>query len=61
MNLEKNHTKPIYKGLISKGFDKDKIVVYSDVRDAYTFINGLLGKEDVYALFENDLPDTYSE
>ena len=56
------HTKPIYNGLIEKGFDKKNIIVYNDVRDAYTFINTLTrGKKDVYALFENDLPDTYNE
>ena len=55
-------TKPIKKGLESSGFDKDKIVVYNDVRDAYSFIGGLTNnKKDVYALFENDLPDTYNE
>ena len=55
-------TKPIKEGLLSEGFDKDKIVVYNDVRDAYSFIRTLTGtKEDVYALFENDLPDTYNE
>lgn len=54
-------TKPIYEGLIEKGFDKDKIVVFNDVRDAYPFISGLTGNKDVYALFENDLPDTYNE
>ena len=48
-------------GLIEKGFDKDHIIVYNDVRDAYTFINTLTGKKEVYALFENDLPDTYNE
>ena len=55
------HTKPIYEGLISKGFEKDNIIVYNDVRDAYTFINTLTGNKEVYALFENDLPDTYNE
>ena len=28
---------------------------------AYPFVQGLVKKEDVYALFENDLPDTYNE
>ena len=56
-----NKTKPIYDGLIEKGFDKEKIVVFNDVRDAYPFVNSLVDKEDVYALFENDLPDTYNE
>ena len=41
--------------------DKNKIIVLNDVRDAYPFIGSLTGKKDVYALFENDLPDTYNE
>ena len=55
------HTKPIKEGLITKGFDKEKIIVLNDVRDAYPFVNSLANKKDVYALFENDLPDTYNE
>ncbi len=54
-------TKPIKEGLMKKGFDKEKIIVFNDVRDAYPFIGSLTGKKDVYALFENDLPDTYNE
>ena len=56
-----NRTKPIKEGLLESGYDIDKIQVLNDVRDAYNFISGLTGKEDVYALFENDLPDTYNE
>lgn len=59
--IGENHTKPIYEGLIEQGFDKEKIIVYNDVREAYNFIATLTGKKDVYALFENDLPDTYNE
>ncbi|MDO5002990.1 MAG: UDP-N-acetylmuramoyl-tripeptide--D-alanyl-D-alanine ligase [bacterium] len=59
--IGEKHTKPIYEGLVEKGFDKDKIIVYNDVRDAYKFIATLTGKKEVYALFENDLPDTYNE
>ena len=54
-------TKTIYEGLIEKGFDKDKIMVLNDVRKAYSFVSSLVGDKDVYALFENDLPDTYNE
>ena len=54
-------TKPIKEGLLTKGFDKDKIVVYNDVRDAYPFIGTLKKDKEVFALFENDLPDTYNE
>ena len=59
--IGENHTKPIYEGLVNNGFDKDNIIVYNDVRDAYKFINTLINKKEVYALFENDLPDTYNE
>ncbi len=54
-------TKPIKAGLLKAGYDEEKIIVYNNVKDAYTFINGLTGKKDVYALFENDLPDTFNE
>ncbi len=60
--IGKNRTKPIYDGLLEKGFDKDKIIVFNDVRESFKFINGLCdGKKNVFALFENDLPDTYNE
>lgn len=59
--IGERHTKPIYEGLIKKGFDKDHIIVYNDVREAYKFIETQVGKKDVYALFENDLPDSYNE
>lgn len=59
--IGKVRTQPIKEGLMKKGFDKEKIIVFNDVRDAYPFIGTLTGKKDVYALFENDLPDTYNE
>lgn len=59
--IGEKRTKPIMEGLLDKGFDKEKIIVFNDVRDAYPFIGSLTGKKDVYALFENDLPDTYNE
>ena len=54
-------TKPIKEGLLVKGFDKEKIIVFNDVREAYPFIGNLANDNDVFALFENDLPDTYNE
>ncbi len=55
----KKHTKPIYQGLIESGFDKDKIFILSDVREAYPLVNQLKQKnKEIYALFENDLPDS---
>ena len=54
-------TKAIKEGLLESSFDKEKIIVFNDVRDAFPFISGLVNKDEVYALFENDLPDTYNE
>ncbi len=54
-------TKPIKEGLLEKGFDKNKIIVFNDVREAYPFIEKLAQNNEVYALFENDLPDTFNE
>ena len=51
-------TKPIYDGLISKNYDKDKIHVLNDVKLAFPLINELKGE---YVLLENDLPDIFSE
>ena len=59
--IGEKRTKPIKEGLLKQDFDKDKIIVFNDVRDAYPFIGTLTGKKEVYALFENDLPDTYNE
>ena len=55
-------TKVIYDALIDSKFDKDNIFILNRVSDAYNVINAL--KEDgvdIYALFENDLPDMYME
>ncbi len=59
--IGEKRTKPIKEGLLKKNFDKDKIIVFNDVRDAYPFVRTLTGDKEVYALFENDLPDTYNE
>ena len=54
-------TKSIKEGLLESSFDKEKIIVFNDVREAFPFISGLVNNKEVYALFENDLPDTYNE
>ncbi len=54
-------TEPIKEGLLKKGFDKEKIIIFNDVRDAYPFIMEKAYENEVYALFENDLPDTFNE
>ena len=57
----KKQTKAIYEGLLTSGYDEKKVMITNDVVKAYTIINDLIGKKDMYALFENDLPDTYNE
>ena len=54
-------TAPIKRGLLQKGFDKEKIIVFNDVRESYPFIMEQANKKEVYALFENDLPDAFNE
>ena len=59
--IGKKKTLPIKKGLENKNYNMDNVIVYNDVKEAYNFIRGIKTKEEVYALFENDLPDTYNE
>ena len=60
--IGKKKTEPIYQGLIEKGFKKNEIYILNDVREAYALLNEMkVGNKDIYALFENDLPDTYTE
>lgn len=54
----RKRTKPIYDALIEEKFKEENLIVIQDVRDAYQIVNGLKEKDkDIYALFENDLPD----
>lgn len=53
-------TKPIIDGLIECNYNENKIHIINNVKEAYTLINELKGK-NTYALFENDLLDTYNE
>lgn len=59
--IGEKRTLPIKEGLIERNFDEDNLIVYNDVKEAYNFIRGIKTKKDIYALFENDLPDTYNE
>ena len=62
MLVGKKRTEVIYKAMVENGFNKDNIFILNRVVDAYSIINALKedGK-DIYALFENDLPDIYTE
>ena len=54
-------TKPILEGLKEEKYPDSKIEIINDVKKAYTILNSMKSKKKIYALFENDLPDTYNE
>ncbi len=56
----KKHTSPIAKGLKEAGFPKENLYVVSTLDEA-TAIMRQIGHPGDVALFENDLPDNYSE
>jgi UDP-N-acetylmuramoyl-tripeptide--D-alanyl-D-alanine ligase len=53
-------TKPIYDGLIAKGYNKKQIEIVNDVKLAFPIINKIKEKE-TFVLLENDLPDLFNE
>ena len=55
-----NHTKPIYEGLQSAGFDMEQVFVVNSLAEASAKMGPMLSLGDV-VLFENDLPDNYNE
>ncbi len=59
--IGKEQTKPILDGLLDASFDRKRIFVLNDVKDAFPLIHKLKTKEDVYVLLENDLPDLFNE
>ena len=56
----KKHTAPIAKGLAEAGFPQENLHVVSTLDEA-TAILRQIGRPGDVALFENDLPDNYSE
>ena len=56
----KKHTSPIAKGLKEAGFPKENLYVVSSLDEATAILRRIGHPGDV-ALFENDLPDNYSE
>ena len=55
-----NHTKPILQGLVDSGFSRDDIHVVSELDEASALLRAI-GRPGDTVLFENDLPDNYTE
>ena len=50
----------LFMAIIDNNFNKKKIFVLNDVRDAFPLMNRLADK-NTYVLLENDLPDLFNE
>jgi len=57
----KKQTRSIYDGLEQKKFDKSKILIINDVKEAFGIIDSIKSKKEKYVLLENDLPDIFNE
>lgn len=55
-----NRTKPIYEGLMEVNYNEDNIFVVNSLEEATGIIQKIAKPKDII-LFENDLPDNYSE
>jgi len=58
--IGEEQTKPIYDGLLSNKYDKNKIHILQDVKKAFPLMRSLKDGE-TYVLLENDLPDIFNE
>ena len=54
------HSKPIYDGVLSKKFNKEKIFIVESPQEAMQMITKLNVEGEVTVLLENDLPDNYN-
>ncbi|MBE6149430.1 MAG: UDP-N-acetylmuramoyl-tripeptide--D-alanyl-D-alanine ligase [Firmicutes bacterium] len=57
----KEQTKPIQQGIKDSKFDKEKLIVVNDVKEAIAIAQNSYPGEEVYILLENDLPDLFNE
>lgn len=60
--IGENRTRVIKKALLDNSYSSDNILVFNKLTNAFSYLEKLgLEKKQVYALFENDLPDIYNE
>ncbi len=56
----KKRTRPIYDGIIERGYPVDQVLVVNSLFEANNWLKEWLQTGDI-VLYENDLPDTYNE
>ena len=57
--VNKRHSEPIRKGVLSKGFPEDRCLSFDKLEEAMSYAYAIKGQEHKYILLENDLPDNY--
>ena len=55
----RRHTKPIREGVLSKGFLKEKCLVFDKLEEAVSYAYNIKEQGHKFILLENDLPDNY--
>ena len=58
--IGKKHSKPIQEGLLSAGYPQQNMHVFASLSDATAWLSKEMQSGD-FILYENDLPDNYSE
>lgn len=58
--IGKKHTQPIQEGLLAAGYPPADIHVFSSLSEATAWLQGVMRAGD-FVLYENDLPDHYTE
>lgn len=48
------NTKSVFRGLMESGFDSKKVYIVNRAQDAYTLLQEINSKKEIYALFESD-------
>ncbi len=59
MLVGERHVQPIYEGIMSKGFPKEKCFVFHKFDEAMRYVYGIKEERHKFVLLENDLPDNY--
>lgn len=58
--VNEKQTKPIYDGLLSVNYKKDKVLVVNSINEAFNYIYSHFSQNDTF-LLENDLPDAFAK
>ncbi len=52
--INEKNTKAVFKGLMESGFNQKKVYIVNRIQDAYTLLQEIKTKKEIYALFESN-------